>query len=127
MLQTSRSQVIRILLLACFMSGAASLFFEVLWTRAFSLILGSTTQATALVFAAFLTGLALGAWLFGRVSTRLRLPLRTYALLEVGIAFTAVATGLLLRDFYGTTRPIPSAISAGSPITIEVKAINLEI
>jgi spermidine synthase len=84
-LQASRSQVIRILLLACFMSGAASLFFEVLWTRAFSLILGSTTQAAALVFAAFLTGLALGAWLFGSVSARLRLPLPTYALLEVKI------------------------------------------
>jgi len=96
-LQASHSKVFRILLLACFMSGAASLFFEVLWTRAFSLILGSTTQAAALVFAAFLTGLALGAWLFGSLSARLRSPLRTYALLEVGIAFTALATGLLLH------------------------------
>ena len=103
-LQASHSRVIRILLLVCFISGAASLFFEVLWTRAFSLILGSTTQAAALVFAAFLTGLALGAWLFGSLSARLKSPLRTYALLEVGIAFTAVATGLLLHyqaDFIG--------------------------
>jgi spermidine synthase len=96
-LPTPHAHIVRLLLLACFLSGAASLSFEVLWTRAFSLILGSTTQAAALVFAAFLTGLALGAWLFGSLSARLRAPLRTYALLEVGIAFTAVATGLLLH------------------------------
>lgn len=87
----------RILLLACFLSGAASLFYEILWTRAFSLILGSTTQAAALTFAAFLTGLALGAWLFGSLSARLRHPLRAYVFLELGIAITAVATGLVLH------------------------------
>ena len=96
-LQASHSRFVRILLLACFLSGAASLLFEVLWTRAFSFILGSTTQAAALVFAAFLTGLALGAWLFGSLSARLREPLRAYALLEVGIAFIALATGLILH------------------------------
>ena len=87
----------RILLLACFLSGAASLFYEILWTRAFSLILGSTVQATSLIFAAFLTGLALGAWLFGSLSARLKRPLRAYILLEVGIAVAAVTIGLILH------------------------------
>jgi spermidine synthase len=110
-LQSSHTWFVRVLLLACFLSGAASLFFEVLWTRAFSLILGSTTQAAALVFAAFLTGLALGAWLFGNLSSRLRQPLRTYALLEVGIAFSALATGLFLHYQADT---IGAALGAGS-------------
>jgi len=110
-LQAFHSRFVRILLLACFLSGAASLFFEVLWTRAFSLILGSTTQAAALVFAAFLTGLALGAWLFGNLSARLREPLRAYALLEVGIAFIALATGLFLHYQADT---IGAALGAGS-------------
>ena len=74
----------RLLLLACFLSGAASLFYEILWTRAFSLIMGSTVQATSLIFAAFLTGLALGAWLFGNLSGRLKRPLRAYIFLELG-------------------------------------------
>ncbi len=87
----------RILLLACFLSGAASLFYEILWTRAFALILGSTMQAASLIFAAFLTGLALGAWLFGSLSARLQHPLRAYVLLELGIAVVAVATGLILH------------------------------
>jgi len=110
-LQASHSRVVKILLLACFLSGAASLFFEVLWTRAFSLILGSTTQAAALVFAAFLTGLALGAWLFGNLSARLREPLRAYALLEIGIAFIALTTGLLLHYQADT---IGAVLGAGS-------------
>ncbi|MFT4518368.1 MAG: spermidine synthase [Halioglobus sp.] len=88
----------RILLSACFLSGAASLFYEILWTRAFALILGSTVQAASLVFAAFLTGLALGAWLFGGLSGRLKQPLKIYALLEIGIACSAVATGLILHN-----------------------------
>jgi spermidine synthase len=96
-LPASHRRVVRILLLSCFLSGAASLFFEVLWTRAFSLILGSTTQAAALVFAAFLTGLALGAWLFGNLAARLRAPFRAYALIELGIAVSALATGLILH------------------------------
>ena len=110
-LQAFHSRFVRILLLACFLSGAASLFFEVLWTRAFSLILGSTTQAAALVFAAFLTGLALGAWLFGNLSARLREPLRAYALLEVCIAFIALATGLFLHY---QADSIGAALGAGS-------------
>ena len=87
----------RFLMLACLLSGAAGLMYEILWMRAFSLILGSTTQAAALTFAAFLTGLALGARLFGSFAGRLQKPMRTYALLEIGIALTAVSTGLILH------------------------------
>ena len=87
----------RVLLIACFASGAAGLMYEILWARSFALILGSTTQAAALTFAAFLSGLAIGAWLFGRLSDRLHQPLRAFALLEAGIALTAVTVGLLLH------------------------------
>lgn len=87
----------RLLVCACFLSGAAGLMYEILWTRAFSLILGSTTQAAALIFAAFLTGLALGAWLFGKLADRWQNPLRAFGLLETTIAFTAVSTGLILH------------------------------
>ena len=82
----------RFLMLACLLSGAAGLMYEILWMRAFSLILGSTTQAAALTFAAFLTGLALGARLFGSFAGRLQKPMRAYAILEIGIALTAVST-----------------------------------
>ena len=101
----------RFLMLACLLSGAAGLMYEILWMRAFSLILGSTTQAAALTFAAFLTGLALGARLFGSFAGRLQNPMRAYALLEIGIALTAVSTGLILHH---QSDAIGAALGAGT-------------
>lgn len=77
-------------------SGAAALIAETLWIRSLSIMVGSTVEAAAALFAAFLVGLALGAWLAGRKADGLREPLRAYALVEVAIAFTAGAAGLLL-------------------------------
>ena len=55
---------------ATVLSGGAALVFQTLWIRAFELILGSTVYAAAAVFAAFLTGLALGAGGAGRLASR---------------------------------------------------------
>ena len=53
--------------LACFLfSGAAGLVYEVVWTRMLAQIFGNTTYAVATVLAAFMAGLAIGSYLFGR-------------------------------------------------------------
>jgi predicted membrane-bound spermidine synthase len=70
---------------------------ETLWTRFLATILGSTVQAAAAMFAAFLVGLALGAWLFGRVVDRLVRTTTAYAILEVVVAASAVTAGELLH------------------------------
>ena len=41
------------LYLIFFTSGCAGLVYEVMWTRSFGLVFGSTTRAAALVLAAF--------------------------------------------------------------------------
>jgi Predicted spermidine synthase with an N-terminal membrane domain len=87
----------RLLALATTISGAAALMHETLWTRFLANILGSTVQAAAAMFAAFLVGLALGAWLFGRVVDRLSRTTTAYAVLEVVIAVSAVTVGGLLH------------------------------
>jgi spermidine synthase len=48
-------------------SGAAALVYQVAWTRLFSLQLGHTTAASSTVLAAFMAGLATGAWIGGNV------------------------------------------------------------
>jgi spermidine synthase len=48
-------------------SGAAALVYQVAWTRLFSLQLGHTTAASSTVLAAFMGGLAAGAWIGGNV------------------------------------------------------------
>jgi spermidine synthase len=52
----------------CFLiSGLSSLIYEVLWMRMLILIFGSTTFAVSTVLTAFMGGLALGSYLFGRM------------------------------------------------------------
>lgn len=77
-------------------SGAAALIAETLWIRSLSLMVGSTVEAASTIFAAFMVGLALGAWLAGRKADVLAEPLRAYAWVEVAIALAAGAAGLLL-------------------------------
>lgn len=79
-----------LVLLLFFCSGATALVYEVLWSKYLTLMLGSTVQAQTVVLAVFMGGLALGNQLFGKRSTFIRQPLRTYAILELiigGYAF----------------------------------------
>lgn len=85
------------LLGAAIFSGAAALIYETLWTRSFAIILGSTVEAAAATFAAFLVGLSLGAYGAGRVSSSARRIAAFYVATEVGVALTAATCGLLLH------------------------------
>ena len=49
-----------------FISGAASLVYELIWIRQLSLVFGGTLYAISAVLCAFMTGLALGAWGIGQ-------------------------------------------------------------
>ena len=80
-----------------FVSGAAGLIYEIVWTRMLGLVFGHTVFAVTTVLAAFMAGLALGAWLFGRLIDDQDRPLRVYAWLEIGVGLSALATPLLLQ------------------------------
>jgi spermidine synthase len=93
-------------------SGAAALVYEVTWTRLFSLQLGHTVAAASTVLAAFMGGLAIGAWLAGVASAHVRwTALRTYALLELVIAACALLLPMALR---ATVPLLASAYADGS-------------
>ncbi len=68
-----------------FFSGATALVYEVVWSKYLSLMFGSTIQAQTAVLAVFMSGLALGSWIFGRVASSLANPLRAYGWMELGI------------------------------------------
>jgi spermidine synthase len=75
------------LYLVFLVSGSAGLVYQVMWTRSFGLVFGSSTRAAAVVLAAFFLGMAIGNWLGGRVSLVTRASaLRRYAWLELAIA-----------------------------------------
>lgn len=85
------------LVAATVLSGAAALIYETVWTRSFAIILGSTVEAAAATFAAFLVGLALGAYLFGRRNPPLAWTVRAYLGVEIAIAVAAPLIGLLIH------------------------------
>jgi spermidine synthase len=79
------------LLCACFvLSGFAALVYQTAWTRQFAIVFGTSELAVATVLAAYMGGLALGAVLAERFLPRVTRPVFTYALLELGIAASAI-------------------------------------
>jgi spermidine synthase len=90
-------------------SGFTSLVLEVVWSKALALLLGSTLYAVSTVVATYLGGLALGAWLAGRLAERVRRPLRLYGFLEMGVGAYALLSLFLIR----ATDPLAGALYAG--------------
>jgi spermidine synthase len=72
------------------LSGAAALIYEVAWTRALSLVLGSTVYALSTMLATFMGGLALGAFLFGKYCDRRTDLLFAFGLCELGIGISGL-------------------------------------
>ena len=84
------------------MSG---LVFEVIWVRSLTRVVGHTTFAASLVVSAFLAGLVLGSWGWGRWADRLRRPLLAYGLLEAATGGLALGTTRVLES-------LPEGLSA---------------
>ena len=80
-----------------FLSGACALVYEVLWTRQLGLVLGNTVQSLAAVLTAFMSGLALGAWLAGKYAPRIKRHLLAYGLLEISIGVYCAILPLLFQ------------------------------
>lgn len=85
-----------LLLVLFFFSGACGLIYQVLWLRLLALVFGVTVYAASTVLAAFMTGLALGSALAGRILTRVERPLFTFGAAEVLIGVSALATPMAL-------------------------------
>lgn len=80
-----------------FVSGFTGLVYEVLWTRSLTLVFGNTIYAAATVLAAYMGGLALGAWFIGRRVDRVSRPLLLYALLEALVGASALVFPYFLK------------------------------
>ena len=108
--------------LVFFVSGASALVYQVLWLRWLSLVFGNTTASVSIVLASFMCGLALGSAVIGKRLSRIRRPLRAYALVEVAIGAFAVA-------FPATSSVVEAAFSAliqpdtSSGVALAVRAV----
>jgi spermidine synthase len=93
-----RAALARPLAAAFFLSGFAALIYELLWFRLLGHVFGSTATAASTLLAAWLFGLGLGAWLFGRWSDRLPAQriVVVYVAVEMAIGLYGALSHLLL-------------------------------
>ncbi len=90
-----RGGVFRLILGFFFLSGAAGLVYEVVWTKYLTLAFGVTAEAVSAVLSAYMAGLALGSFLLGRRVAKIKNLLRAYAWLELGVGIFALLTPLV--------------------------------
>ncbi len=103
----------RTLFVCSFLSGAAALGYEVVWTNLLSLTFGGTRLATGAVLAGFLGGMGFGARFLPARLARAGAPLRAYAFLESGIAASAIGITLLLPHLPELVAPAARSLGAG--------------
>ncbi|SVD00912.1 uncharacterized protein METZ01_LOCUS353766, partial [marine metagenome] len=92
------------------MSG---LIYQIAWVRQASLTFGVSVYAYSTVLGAYMIGLALGSYVMGRRIDANARPLRTYAILEVGIALLAVISTYLLTSLNGLYAAFSHAVESG--------------
>ncbi len=71
-------------------SGAATFGLEVVWTRSYALVIGSSVYAVNLMLLAVLLGIAGGAFVYGRVGARIQRPTRAVGQLFAGAALAVL-------------------------------------
>ena len=95
----ARSWGARLTLAAIGISGAVSMVYEVAWTRALALVIGSSTYAFTAMLIAFLVGIAGGSALYSslRKTARDATP-AIFAATQVGIGVAVTASVLLFEE-----------------------------
>ncbi|HSR63165.1 MAG TPA: spermidine synthase, partial [Gammaproteobacteria bacterium] len=86
------SGFLSLILIAAFITGAASFIYEISWLRMLSMVLGASTHSFELMLSAFITGLALGGLWIRRRIDRLQNPFLTAGMIQVIMGFFAIAT-----------------------------------
>ena len=82
-------------------SGFCGLIYESIWSHYLRNYLGHAAHGQTVVLVIFVGGLALGAWLAGRYTERLREPLLAYAAAEIFIGLFAFVFHPLFVGFTG--------------------------
>ncbi len=74
------------------LTGFAALGFELYWTRALHHFLGNSTYAFSAMLTTYLTGLAAGSWVGGRLADRTSSPARALGYIQAALALSVAAT-----------------------------------
>ena len=107
-------------------SGATAFFYEVLWTRMLTHVIGGSIYAFATMLAAFLTGIALGGGLAGKVAERRERAAAAFAFAQAAIGVLSIGIfawmGPLIPDVRTTWALSLFAVAVMLPATIFIGA-----
>lgn len=84
------------------LSGANSFMYEILWTRLLNHVLGGTVYAFATMLASFLSGIAIGGFLAGRLAYSRGQAARVFAVCQVGIGVLSAAIYFWMQGYVPT-------------------------
>ncbi len=95
----SRESSLNLIIIISFaVSGFASLSYETLWTRVFSLVIGSSIYAFTVMLATFLVGIGAGSILFAPLVDRMKKPVAWFAILEAVIGGVSLVSIFAYRE-----------------------------
>jgi predicted membrane-bound spermidine synthase len=101
------------------LSGFTGLIYESIWSHYLKLFLGSAAFAQSFVLAAFMGGMAIGAWIASRWSRRIPNLLAVYGWIEAAIGLAALVFHELFVAL--TQVSLDHVIPAlGSPLSVEI-------
>lgn len=105
------------------LSGFAALVYQVLFAKALSHTFGSAATATYTVLATYMGGMALGAWLGGRIAERRADPVRVYAYCELSIALYCLATPVIFAAIHSLYVHIGAAFRPDDLVLVWVQML----
>ncbi len=101
----------RLLLLLYGLSGFAAMAYQVAWTRALILSMGSSTYSFSTIVSCYIFGLAVGSLVMARRADLLRQPLHVAGVLQMTIALSALFVVPLFSEMPGV---VAQATSSGA-------------
>jgi spermidine synthase len=108
------------------LSGAAGLMYEIVWSRQLVLVFGNTTQAISTILTGFFGGMAVGAFIGGKLADRVRSPLRLYGVIEIVLVAVVLATPVTFHLIHELYRGIYGSIE-GQPLVLGLLRFGLAV
>jgi predicted membrane-bound spermidine synthase len=109
-------------------SGTCGLVYEVTWGKYLALFLGNTSLAYMCILAGYMGGLALGSFIIGSASTRIRRPLALYGWLEIAIGLYAIAFPFFIHRVESLVLSQAASLGFGTPAWAGLKlAVSLAV
>ncbi len=107
-------------------SGANAFFYEVLWTRMLTHVLGGSIYAFATMLAAFLTGIAIGGGFAGKFAATRERAAYAFSITQIAVALLSIGVyawmQALIPEDITSQRLVIYAISVLLPATIFIGA-----